>query len=505
MYKNIEIPFAKVNDWCIERVVRYGAQYRVFGIFGLINYPLSYIYNIFIVDFSKTYNLTLIVIPTLLCLGLFLKDKWPETWKNFLPLYWYFSVMVCLPFTTTYFLLQNQISLVGLIKYMIGTLIGFLALDWLMCIIVYVLGSILAITTYLAIGNRFDYIVPYENTELFIYMVGCVFGFGLIFLRNRELAYESLLQEKMDKLNKQLQKDVDQRTEALQEQLEDKTRFVNNVSHEIKTPVHGLVTVSTFLIDNWEQCSESDRLKWSKMICNSARRLSGLIINILDLARFNLGKISVEPEKTDLVYLVKEMIDECLTLYVGDSSRKINFQFDYTGVTEAVIEADSLRITQVLRNLYANAMRYSDQLSETTIVAQLKHTNIIYTDGSSEYAHFFSITDQGVGIPEDYLEKIFDVFVESSRTVGKSGGTGLGLAICKEIIEAHCGMIWAENNPERIGSRFSFIIPAKFLGIRIPKISMLTTAQVSKIDVFNSNGSKDLLSKQVLSFRDNDL
>jgi len=505
MYKNIEILFAKINNWCIERVVKYGAHYRIFSIFGLVNYPLLHIYKVSIADFPKTENFTLKILPTILCIGLFLKDKWPEIWKNFLPLYWYFSVMICLPFIITYFLLQNQFSFSWLIHYMVGILIAFLVLDWFMFIIVYAIGSVLAVITYLVTGNKFDYIVQNENIELFIYMIVYIFSFGLIFLRNREIINDYLFQEKIDKLNKKFQRDVDERTKALKKQLEEKTRFVNNVSHEIKTPVHGLVAVSTFLISNWDQCSESDRLKWSKVIFSSARRLSGLIINILDLARFNLGKISIEPEKTDLVLLIKEMIDECLTLYVGDSSRKVNFQFDCIDITEAIIEADSLRITQILRNLYANAMRYSDQIVETTIVAQLKSTKIIYTDGSSEHAYFFSITDQGVGIPEDYLEKIFDVFVESSRTVGKSGGTGLGLAICKEIIEGHCGMIWAENNPEGVGSKFSFIIPVNFRGIKIPKIRMLTTSQICETKAFNFSDSKNPLSRQVLSFLDNDI
>ncbi len=303
MYKNIEILFAKINNWCIERVVKYGAHYRIFSIFGLVNYPLLHIYKVSIADFPKTENFTLKILPTILCIGLFLKDKWPEIWKNFLPLYWYFSVMICLPFIITYFLLQNQFSFSWLIHYMVGILIACLVFDWFMFIIVYAIGSVLAVITYLVTGNKFDYIVQNENIELFIYMIVYIFSFGLIFLRNREIINDYLFQEKIDKLNKKFQRDVDERTKALKKQLEEKTRFVNNVSHEIKTPVHGLVAVSTFLISNWDQCSESDRLKWSKVIFSSARRLSGLIINILDLARFNLGKISIEPEKTDLVLL----------------------------------------------------------------------------------------------------------------------------------------------------------------------------------------------------------
>ncbi len=503
MHKNIKI-FVYINDWCAKRIARYGAQYRTFAIFSLINYPLSYIYKAFVIGHPETESLILRAIPTVLALGLILKNKWPKNWKPFLPLYWYFTIMISLPFIGAYLLLQNQLSLGWLINIGIGLLIEVLLLDWLSCLFVSFFGAVFGVAVYLLLGHSLSFTVPADNLELFIYMLFCIFVLGSIFSRNKEVAENYLLQEK-DKLNEHLQEMVKQRTKALQEELEEKTRFVNNVSHEIKTPVHGLVTVSTFLLDNWDKCTESDRLKWARMISNTSRRLFGLVTNILDMARFNLGKISVEPEKTDLVILVEEMIEECLNLYISDSNRKINFPFDHEGLSEAVIEADALRITQILRNLYANAIRYSDETIETTISAQLKSTKIVYTDGSSEDAFFFSITDQGVGIPEDYLEKIFDVFVESSRTVAKSGGTGLGLALCKEIVEAHCGVIWAENNPGGIGSKFSFVIPSKFLGVRVPKMSMLTATQASKMPIFASAGVKKAPSKQVLSFRNTDI
>ena len=73
-------------------------------------------------------------------------------------------------------------------------------------------------------------------------------------------------------------------------------------------------------------------------------------------------------------------------------------------------------------------------------------------------AVLFSVIDQGIGIPENELDSIFDKFVQSSKTKTGAGGTGLGLAICKEIIDAHKGEIWAENNAEG-GSIFSFMLP----------------------------------------------
>ena len=238
MQKNIKL-FARLIEWCIKRVARYGAQYRTFAVFALINYPLAYIYKAFVTGHSETESLILRVVPILLALGLIFKNKWPKSWKPFLPIYWYVTIMLSLPFIATYLLLQNKLSLGWLINTAIGLLIIVLVLDWLSALIVSACGAVLGIIVYLALGHSLSFAIPDGNLELFIYMLFCIFVLGSIFSRNKEIAENYVLQEK-DKLNEHLQEMVKQRTKALQDELEEKTRFVNNVSHEIKTPVHGL-------------------------------------------------------------------------------------------------------------------------------------------------------------------------------------------------------------------------------------------------------------------------
>ena len=114
----------------------------------------------------------------------------------------------------------------------------------------------------------------------------------------------------------------------------------------------------------------------------------------------------------------------------------------------AIAIADSNHLKQVILNLIDNAIKFN--IYEGKILIKLAKTK-------DDQWHF-SITDSGIGIPKTELENIFETFSQSSRTKTKAGGTGLGLSLCKQIIEAHHGKIWAENNIDS-GSSFHFTIP----------------------------------------------
>ena len=116
---------------------------------------------------------------------------------------------------------------------------------------------------------------------------------------------------------------------------------------------------------------------------------------------------------------------------------------------EPMAPVDYDKISQVFRNLLSNAVKFSPD-------RELIEIEIAQNDGWLTV----SVCDNGVGIPEDELETVFDKFIQSSKTRTGAGGTGLGLAICREIINAHNGRIWAENRPQG-GARFSFEIPTE--------------------------------------------
>lgn len=222
-----------------------------------------------------------------------------------------------------------------------------------------------------------------------------------------------------------------------------KSEFLANMSHELRTPMQGILGFARLGIAKVQQIPAEKILEYLKEIDNSGQRLLLLLNDLLDLAKLEAGKVEYNFTQFTLSKLVKLSIKEQSVL-LQDKKISINFQppdFNDEG------SFDKDKIVQVIKNLLANAIRFSKIEGEIGIKIE-----------ETENSLLFSIFDHGVGIPETEKETIFDKFVQSSKTKNGSGGTGLGLAICKTIIEAHNGKVWAENNPQG-GSIFRFKIP----------------------------------------------
>lgn len=242
---------------------------------------------------------------------------------------------------------------------------------------------------------------------------------------------------------KTLELNLENATRELKYALAAKTDFLNNMSHEMRTPVSGFSAISEGLVDNWDILTDDKKFKYVQDIANSANRLSSLINNLLDLSTFIANKMYLNFTKTSINQLIEDVIKEAEILYANDKLINVNFSPDKQ--ISAVI--DSEWIKQVFHHLLSNALKYD---TDNGLIA-------IDIDKLDDSLHF-SITDTGVGIPESELKDIFIPFTESSRTKTRAGGKGLGLTICKKIIEAHNGHIWAENNSTK-GSTFHFRIP----------------------------------------------
>jgi PAS domain S-box-containing protein len=225
-----------------------------------------------------------------------------------------------------------------------------------------------------------------------------------------------------------------------------KTEFLANMSHEFRTPLHGILSFAAFGIKKIQTASPADLLRYFEKIDHSGKILLNLVNDLLDLAKLESGRMTYNVERVDLYTLALSVADECSSLA---SHRRITIACRKPGCPTRVF-ADQGKIMQVVRNVLSNAIKFSPEGG--TIEVEF---------GRTDRAVNVSVFDQGVGIPDDELEAVFDKFIQSSKTRTGAGGTGLGLAICREIVNAHGGQIRAANRPEG-GAVFTFELPLVF-------------------------------------------
>ena len=239
--------------------------------------------------------------------------------------------------------------------------------------------------------------------------------------------------------------------DAAEEASRAKSEFIANISHELRTPLQSIIGFSEL-----GEMRGRDAPKLAGMftdIHRAGQRMLALVNDLLDVAKIESTVGTFHLERTDLRPLVREVARELETLL---ADRRLRLAFDL-GDMPLVAKVDPSRFQQVVRNVLANAIRFSPTGQVIELLGQ-------YTvQGEVELC----VRDHGPGIPPAELETIFEAFVQSSKTKDGSGGTGLGLAICRKIVEAHGGRIRA-TNADGGGSAFYIRLPARGFSETLP-------------------------------------
>jgi len=229
-----------------------------------------------------------------------------------------------------------------------------------------------------------------------------------------------------------------------------KTIFLANMSHELRTPMHAIMSFSNIAK---KKTDDEKMLSYLENITTSGTRLTSLLNNLLDLSKLESGNVQLELSMQNVSVLFQNTLNELGSLL---TEKNIKVEMQNQQPYECML--DTQLILQVLVNLLSNAIKFSPEQSIIHIAITKQNAE---QSSLKREAILISVTDQGIGIPEKEIESIFDKFAQSSKTRTHAGGTGLGLPISKEIVELHCGKIWAESPPKEkaAGSTFHVELP----------------------------------------------
>lgn len=234
--------------------------------------------------------------------------------------------------------------------------------------------------------------------------------------------------------------------EQLQSQDKLKQEFMDIAAHELRTPIQPILGLAQLLK---EQISDSTQIKFLDVILRNAKRLQKLQEEMLDVTRIESGSMKIYKESFNLNELLLNVLQDFRAQLKDDARIKLNYRTD----GDVWVVADRDRISQVISNLLANALKFT---KAGTILVQLRNRKDKKMGDSNQV--IASIKDEGPGIDPSVMPKLFTKFASKSEK-----GTGLGLFISKSIIEAYDGKIWAENNTNGKGATFLFTLPIQKL------------------------------------------
>jgi Na+/proline symporter/nitrogen-specific signal transduction histidine kinase len=223
-----------------------------------------------------------------------------------------------------------------------------------------------------------------------------------------------------------------------------KDEFVSTVSHELRTPLTSIRAFSEILLANPEMELEQ-RSEFLGIIVKESERLTRLINQVLDIAKMESGRLEWHVEKVDLRALIQDAINTTSQLF-RDKGVALEAQLGDEPVEK---EGDSDRLTQVIINLLSNAVKFCADAQGRVVIRLLRGDRFV----------LIQVEDNGVGIPNDQLQAIFEKFHQvNDQQAGKPQGTGLGLPISLRIVEHHGGRIWAESSVAK-GAVFHVELP----------------------------------------------
>lgn len=268
----------------------------------------------------------------------------------------------------------------------------------------------------------------------------------------RDISVERHAQQEVKKVHQNLEKQVNERTAELaiahREALKSsdlKSAFISNVSHEMRTPLNGILGFVHLLKQG--SLSESQK-RYLKMMETSSSSLLSLINDLLDVSKIEAGKLDFDNIDFNLIVELESIAD---SLVIKAENKGLILDIDLSSVTHINVQGDPNRLKQIVINLMTNAIKFTHKgyVSLSAKTTQLESNDILLQ---------CEIKDTGIGIAKENQKKLFEAFTqEDGKTATQFGGTGLGLSICKQLTQLMGGDIYFESEKNK-GSTFTFTV-----------------------------------------------
>jgi Na+/proline symporter/signal transduction histidine kinase len=388
----------------------------------------------------------------------------PERIKKVVIESWYpFAVFYMLIFFSCFFVLVSQFAMLQMALFSMNLIVVTVLLGWRFALPTIAVGFSLSVKFYEYFFKQQGFAVQFGSPEFVLIYIMIFFALVVIFFLKPEQEYLAQTEEKVEKLQTKniflgfeherqmrlAQDKISHYNEKIFDQREEiyrlgttTQRILNNVNHELRVPIGNVMNFAEMINESLSKQSDHYLQDLSQEVLKNSKRLSTMILNMLDLAMLQRDKLELDKKVINFSQLVEERVKECRKIYLSEKKINMDMQIDQ----DIMLSIDANYMRQAIDNLVINAINFS---KEGTINITLK---------KNEQEVVFTIEDEGDGIPVREIYDIFIPFKMSSRHQANNAGRGVGLALCRAAVNAHGGEIKARSNGIR-GAKFTFTLP----------------------------------------------
>ncbi len=315
---------------------------------------------------------------------------------------------------------------------------------------------------------------------------------------NQELEEKTQLLAEQKHEVEEIKSAVEEKASQLELISKYKSEFLSNMSHELRTPLNSLLVLAELLSDNRKSHLDSEEVKYAKLIHVSGNDLLSMINEILDLSKIESGTVVVDSVPVPIV-VIRDNIENTFSHFAKD--RGLGLEIACADDLPSVILTDEVRLLQVMKNLLANAIKFTENghISVRIDRALAGWSEESESLNSAEEVIAFVVEDTGIGISADKQQIIFEAFQQGEgKTARKYGGTGLGLSISREIAHLLGGELRLVRSAPEHGSTFALYLPHNGMKIEGSSKTNLANAHRAGVVPQLQQSTNQLTGKKVL-------